>query len=285
MSIPFSKMHGLGNDFMVLDNRDQAIELTSMRIRQWSSRHWGVGFDQLLVVEKPQQPNAQFSYRIFNADGKEVEHCGNGARCFARFVHNQQLTDLKVIVVDTIKGQLELTLDDNGYVSVQMGVPTFVAEEIPLNLEADKEDGRYHLEHPDTEVKTPIVFDAVAIGNPHAVLLVDCVHTAPVETLGAYLESHDVFPNNANIGFMEVIDRNNFNLRVYERGVGETQACGSGACAAAVIGMRAGRLADAVTAHLKGGNLEISWAGEGEQVFMRGPAVEVFRGELKSDDE
>jgi diaminopimelate epimerase len=275
MNLPFSKMHGLGNDFMVFDNSEIALELTPLMVSQWGDRQWGVGFDQLLVVEQPKSENAHFSYRIFNADGREVEHCGNGARCFARFVRNQKLTDLKTIIVDTIKDQLELVVNDDGYVTVMMGVPTFEPTEIPLD--ANKAE-QYQVTH---DTAGDIAFQAVAISNPHAVLQVESVNSAAVETIGPFLESHPIFPNKVNVGFMRVQDRQNFDLRVFERGVGETQACGSGACAAAIIGMQNGVLDSTVTAHLVGGNLEISWAGIGQPVYMKGPAVEVFRGEIK----
>lgn len=277
MKLAFSKMHGLGNDFMVIDNLDQSITLNPVNIRQWSDRHWGVGFDQLLVIEPPSAKTSQFSYRIFNADGNEVEHCGNGARCFARYVHNHGLSERETIVVDTIKGPLELTIDDTGYVSVMMGTPTFEAEQIPLDLAQAEE---YTLEN---DAGDSVRFAALAIGNPHAVIQVDNVHDASVDSIGPWLESHQAFPNQVNVGFMEIIDRANFNLRVFERGVGETKACGSGACAAAVAAIRAGHLDDEVTAHLTGGNLAIRWAGEGAPVYMRGPAVEVFRGQLELD--
>jgi diaminopimelate epimerase len=265
-------MHGLGNDFVVIDAISQTINLTSNQIRFIANRHFGVGCDQLLLVEKPISQNADFKYRIFNADGSEVAQCGNGARCFARFVSDKALTQKDEICVDTDSGQLVLKLDADGLVTVNMGVPRHSPAQIPL--QAATEEKLYTV---DVDGITAI-FGAVSMGNPHAVLLVSDVTTAPVNDLGAKLESHTFFPQRANIGFMQVIDRNTINLRVFERGAGETMACGSGACAAVVIGIEQGLLAENVKVTLPGGELTIRWQGRGSAVFMTGAAVSVFEG-------
>ncbi len=272
--INFTKMHGLGNDFVVIDAINQHVALTAEQIRQLSDRHFGIGFDQLLLVEKPVNDNADFKYRIFNADGSEVAQCGNGARCFARFVRDKQLTDKDEIRVDTNSGQLLLHLDEDDLVTVNMGIPRHAPDEIPML--AEEESKYYTVAVNDTER----AFGAVSMGNPHAVLQVNDVKTAPVAELGSELERHPVFPERANIGFMQVVDRQHIRLRVFERGAGETLACGSGACAAAVIGIEHNLLDHEVFVELPGGELKISWSGRGEPVFMTGPAVSVFDGTL-----
>lgn len=272
--INFTKMHGLGNDFVVIDAINQNVDLKAEQIRQLSDRHFGIGFDQLLLVEKPVSANADFKYRIFNADGSEVAQCGNGARCFARFVRDKQLTDKDEIRVDTNSGQLLLHLDEDDLVTVNMGVPRHAPDEIPMLVE--EESKYYTVAVNDTER----AFGAVSMGNPHAVLQVNEVKTAPVAELGSELERHPVFPERANIGFMQVIDRQHIKLRVFERGAGETLACGSGACAAVVIGIEHHLLDHEVFVELPGGELKISWSGRGEPVFMTGPAVTVFNGTL-----
>lgn len=272
--INFTKMHGLGNDFVVIDAINQHVALTAEQIRQLSDRHFGIGFDQLLLVEKPVNDNADFKYRIFNADGSEVAQCGNGARCFARFVRDKQLTDKDEIRVDTNSGQLLLHLDEDDLVTVNMGIPRHAPDEIPML--AEEESKYYTVAVNDTER----AFGAVSMGNPHAVLQVNDVKTAPVAELGSELERHPVFPERANIGFMQVIDRQHIRLRVFERGTGETLACGSGACAAVVIGIEHNLLDHDVFVELPGGELKISWSGRGEPVFMTGPAVSVFDGTL-----
>lgn len=274
-TIRFSKMQGLGNDFMVIDGVNQAVSLDASVIRRWADRHFGIGFDQLLLVEPPESKNADFKYRIFNADGSEVSQCGNGARCFARFVSDHGLTDKNPIVVDTDAGQLILTLDDGGLVTVNMGIPRFEPQQVPLAF--SEEALVYRLEVDGRMVE----FCALSMGNPHAVIRVDDVETAPVTALGAILESHPCFPERANIGFMQIVDNGFIKLRVYERGAAETLACGSGACAAVVAGIEQGLLASMVKVALPGGELKIEWAGRGQPVLMTGPAVTVFEGHVR----
>lgn len=273
--INFTKMHGLGNDFVVIDAINQHIDLTSGQIRQMSDRHFGIGFDQLLLVEKPASANADFKYRIFNADGGEVAQCGNGARCFARFVRDKNLSDKDEIRVDTNSGQLLLRFDADNLVTVNMGVPKHAPAEIPLLTE--EESRFYTVQVNDTEK----AFGAVSMGNPHAVIQVTDVKTAPVAELGKALESHAFFPERVNVGFMQVVDRQHIKLRVFERGAAETLACGSGACAAVVIGIEQNLLDHTVNVDLPGGTLAISWQGRGEPVLMTGPAISVFEGRIK----
>jgi diaminopimelate epimerase len=268
----FTKMHGLGNDFVVVDAINQRIALSPKKIRFMANRHTGIGFDQLLVVEQTSQPNADFKYRIFNADGSEVGQCGNGARCFARFVRDKKLTDKDEIIVETKSGQLILRFADKDLITVDMGIPRHLPSEIPLI--AEQEARFYTVKMNDTEK----AFGAVSMGNPHAVLQVNDIKTAPVEIVGEALESHAIFPERANIGFMQVISRDIIKLRVYERGAGETLACGSGACAAVVIGIEQNLLDSSVRVELAGGHLDISWAGRGYPVLMTGAAVSVFEG-------
>lgn len=267
-------MHGLGNDFVVIDAVNQAVGLDAEQVRRIADRHFGVGCDQVLLVEPAQSPGSDFAYRIFNADGGEVGQCGNGARCFARFVRDQGLSSADRLTVDTLNGRLILQLQDNGDVAVNMGVPLHAPAEIPLAVPEERPSYRIRLGEEE------IIFGAVSMGNPHAVLGVPAVATAPVASLGARLEQHPIFPQRANIGFMETVNRGHVRLRVYERGVGETLACGSGACAAAVIGIEQGLLDDAVAVDLPGGRLNIRWEGRGRPVFMTGPAAVVFRGEI-----
>ncbi len=272
--INFTKMHGLGNDFVVIDGINQHITLTPEQIRFMSNRHFGIGFDQLLLVEKPVRANTDFKYRIFNADGSEVAQCGNGARCFARFVHDKKLSDKDEIRVDTDSGQLLLRFNDNALITVNMGIPRHKPAEIPLL--AKQESLVYSVSVNSIET----TFGAVSMGNPHAVILVNDVKSAPVADLGQTLESHAIFPERANIGFMQVIDRNHIKLRVYERGAAETLACGSGACAAVVIGIEQNLLDQDVCVELPGGELKISWPGRNEPVLMTGPAISVFEGTI-----
>ncbi|EGG29561.1 Diaminopimelate epimerase [Aequoribacter fuscus] len=275
MTIRFTKMHGLGNDFFVLDLRAQDVELTSERILAWSDRHRGVGFDQLLVLEPATQTGVDFKYRIFNADGSEVEHCGNGARCVARFA--QRSSGQSDFVCETARGLLTLSVLDDQQVKVAMGIPTFKPSEIPFV--ADDAALNYNLPlYPDQA--SQIKVGALAIGNPHAVVWVSSTAAAPVEELGPILESHPRFPNRVNVGFAERVDEHEINLRVFERGVGETEACGTGACAAAIHGMLTQGLVSPVSVHLPGGTLQIDWQGMGEQVIMTGPATFVYDGEL-----
>ncbi|WP_150046091.1 MULTISPECIES: diaminopimelate epimerase [Methylomonas] len=274
MNIVFRKMHGLGNDFVVIDAVNQAIALSPEHIRFIADRHFGVGCDQLLLVEKPQAANADFKYRIFNADGSEVSQCGNGARCFARFVREQGLSDKDLLVVDTGAGQLQLKFDSDGAITVNMGVPRHAPEQIPLQMPA--ESVLYHTRIAGQD----LTFAAVSMGNPHAVIAVDDVDTAPVERIGPLMESHPLFPERVNVGFMQVVDRSHVKLRVYERGAAETLACGSGACAAVVAGIEQGLLDNRVEVSLPGGSLRIDWPGRGRPVMMTGPAVTVYQGQI-----
>lgn len=274
MRYHFTKMHGLGNDFVVFDAINQSLSLTTAQVKRICDRHFGVGCDQLLLVEKSRSSDADFRYRIFNSDGGEVEQCGNGARCFVRFVHDKHLTDKSHIKVETRAGIITISLEADGQVTVNMGAPIFVPASIPFL--ADAESLRYPIEI-DHEVYTVGV---VSMGNPHAVLQVDDVDTTDVRQIGKLLESHARFPNRANIGFMQVIDPGCIRLRVYERGAGETLACGTGACAAAVIGIKWGLLHEQVKVKLPGGELQIQWQGEAYPVMMTGPAQSVFDGTL-----
>ena len=274
--IEFTKMHGLGNDFMVIDAIHQDVELTPQRIAAWADRHTGVGFDQLLLVEAPEGDEAEFRYRIFNADGGEVEQCGNGARCFARFVRDRGLTRSERIPVETRGGLIELQLLDDGRVRVDMGRPRFDPAQIPVDVPQEQE--RYRLEI-DGEV---IEFGAVSMGNPHAVLRVEDVDAAAVGKLGPLIESHPLFPQRVNVGFLQILDRRHFRLRVYERGVGETRACGTGACAAMAVARRWGLLDAQVHAVLRGGELLLDWPGAEAPVMMTGDAVPVYDGRLRA---
>ncbi|MCW8883942.1 MAG: diaminopimelate epimerase [Motiliproteus sp.] len=273
MLVRFTKMHGLGNDFVVLDLMTQRLRINEEIVKRLADRHFGIGFDQLLVVEAPSDPDMDFKYRIFNADGSEVEHCGNGARCFARFVTDKRLTGKSTIAVQTMEGPIYLTLKGN-QVRVDMGQPVLKPSDVPF--QADMESSSYSI-----AVGTELLeVSAVSMGNPHGVLVVDDVDEAPVKTLGPILESHERFPAKANIGFMQVLDRNHIRLRVFERGAGETLACGTGACAAVVAGQIRGLLDNTVTVELPGGELEIEWNGQGTDVVMTGPATTVFEGQI-----
>ncbi len=271
MILQYSKMHGLGNDFVVIDLVRQRAYLDTVTIQRMADRHFGIGFDQLLIVEPPEDPTADFKYRIFNSDGSEVQQCGNGVRCFARFVYEQQLTYKTKIRVQTKSGIVEPELGANGWVRVNMGQPKFLPEQIPF--QAEKAQDLYSLQLKDTELE----IDVVNMGNPHAVTLVDDVLTADVATIGPQVESHECFPERVNAGFLQVISRNKARLRVYERGVGETLACGTGACAAVVSGIRRGLLDNNVLIELAGGMLNIAWT-EGEPVWMTGPTATVYEG-------
>ncbi len=274
MHFHFSKMHGLGNDFMVVDCITQNVFFSQDLIRRLADRHTGVGFDQLLVVEAPYDPETDFHYRIFNADGSEVEQCGNGARCFARFVRLKGLTNKYSISVSTKKGKMILDVEDDGEVTVNMGVPEFEPNKIPFK--AKQKEKTYIMRAGD---KT-LFCGAVSMGNPHVVTAVDDVDTADVDVLGPLLESHERFPERVNAGFMQVVSRDHIRLRVYERGAGETQACGSGACGAVAVGILQGLLDESVKVSLPGGELHISWQGPGKPLFMTGPATHVFDGQL-----
>ena len=275
MMIQFSKMHGLGNDFMVVDGITQKVFFSPELIRRLSDRHFGIGFDQLLLVEPPYDPEQDFHYRIFNADGSEVQQCGNGARCFARFVRLKGLTNKDRIAVSTMSGRIVLQVEQDGQITVNMGVPEFEPGKVPFR--AQKAEKTYLLRVAEQTVMCGVV----SMGNPHCVLNVESVKTAPVETLGPLLESFDRFPERVNVGFMEVVSAGEIRLRVFERGAGETMACGTGACAAAVIGMHQGKLRERVKVQLPGGTLQIAWQGPATPVFMTGPAELVFDGELE----
>ncbi len=279
MLVRFTKMHGLGNDFMLLDLISQNIALRPDQIRQLADRRLGIGFDQLLTVSPPTQPDLDFTYRIYNADGTEAEQCGNGARCFLRFVRDRGLTTKTHIKLGTNTGVIECQLRKDGNITVDMGAPVLQPDHIPF--EADEAQIRYELEV-EGGLCGPekLCISAVSMGNPHAVIVVDDVDTAPVERLGAVIESHPRFPQRVNVGFMQVIDRTQARLRVFERGVGETRACGTGACAAMVAGRLQGLLDDDVTMALTGGTLEVSWAGDNAPVLMTGPACRVYEGRL-----
>ena len=274
MKIRFTKMHGLGNDFVVLDAVTQAIDLTPAQARFLADRHFGVGCDQILVVEKAMRPDADFRYRIFNADGGEVEQCGNGARCFVRFVHEKGLTRKSAIRVETRCGLIEPRLEDDGLVTVDMGVPRFEPSHVPFVAESDA------LVQPLRVGDATVEITALSMGNPHAVQAVANVDTAPVAEQGPLIENHPRFPQRVNAGFMQAVDRHAIRLRVYERGAGETLACGTGACAAVVAGIARGLLDSPVKVATRGGELAIAWDGPGQPVRMTGPAVSVFDSEI-----
>lgn len=271
MELRFTKMHGLGNDFVVFDAISQCVNLTPEQYRFIGDRHFGIGCDQILLVEKP-TGDADFRYRIFNSDGGEVEQCGNGARCFVRFVHEKGLTDKRQIRVETRSGIIVPRLEDDGQVTVDMGAPRFAPADIPFLT--DKQAPTYLL-----SVGAKIVeISALSMGNPHAVQVVDNVERAPVAHDGPLVEHHPSFPQRVNAGFMQVVDRAHIRLRVHERGAGETLACGTGACAAAVAGITRGLLDHRVRVSTRGGDLTIHWAGDRHPVLMTGPAVSVFEG-------
>ncbi len=278
MQLPFTKMHGLGNDFMVIDLISHPAELNSRQIRALADRHRGVGFDQLLLIEAPTQPDVDFNYRIFNGDGNEVEHCGNGARCFARYVLDAGLTSHRRMRVQTLRGVIVLSIDDDGFVTVDMGQPDFAPASLPFQAE---QAPAYSRTLEVNGVRHDVQFFAVSVGNPHAVLVVDDVERAAVREIGAALGAHPDFPRGVNVGFMQIVDRGHIRLRVFERGAGETQACGTGACAAMVCGRAAGLLDADVEAQLTGGLLKLAWGGPDEPIVMRGPATRVFDGSVE----
>ncbi len=273
-TIRFSKMQGLGNDFVVIDAINQQIHFSPEQIRFLADRHFGVGCDQLLLVEKALTQAADFGYRIFNADGGEVEQCGNGARCFARFVRDQGLSDKDEIAVETKTGIIYPRLEENSQVTVNMGAPRFAPADLPFKAEGP--ESSYMLSLLDEVIS----IGAVSMGNPHAVYRVANVDTAPVETLGPAISTHANFPQGVNAGFMQILAPDHIRLRVFERGAGETLACGTGACAAMVIGVNWGELADTVKVDLPGGQLLIRWLGDSEPVWMTGPATHVFEGKI-----
>lgn len=268
----FSKMHGLGNDFMVVDAVTQNVYFSPELIRRLADRHYGVGFDQLLVVEPPYDPELDFHYRIFNADGSEVAQCGNGARCFARFVRLKGLTNKREIKVSTQTGRMILNVTEDEEVCVNMGEPDFEPQQVPFR--ATKAEKTYILR----AAEQTVLCGVVSMGNPHCVMQVNDVDQAKVELLGPVLENHERFPERANIGFMQVVSREHIRLRVFERGAGETQACGSGACAAVAVGIQQALLEEEVRVELPGGNLNIRWKGPGNALYMTGPATHVYDG-------
>ncbi len=274
MKLNFTKMQGAGNDFVVIDSFTTPVNLSTTQIKHIANRYFGVGCDQLLMVEKTDTPNVDFRYRIFNADGGEVEQCGNGARCFVRFVVEKNLIKKREISVETASGIIVLKLQDNNDVTVNMGPPNFDPSALPFK--ADKKQLQYPLPLTDTTIQIA----AVSMGNPHAVILVDNVDTANVSNLGPQIEAHEQFPQHVNAGFMQIVNPHEINLRVFERGSGETLACGSGACAAVVSGIQLDLLQSPVLVNTRGGQLKIEWMGETSSVMMTGPAEIVFEGTI-----
>jgi len=282
MKLKFTKMHGAGNDFIVVDAINQQVDLSAEQWRKLADRRFGIGADQILVVERPAGEGIDFRYRIFNNDGGEVEQCGNGARAFARFVSEKGLSSEHSIRVETMKGVIAPRLEDDGSVTVDMGAPRLSPADVPfddggLDGRVEGEDVNWPLAVGDATVFVSVV----SMGNPHAVQVVEDVDTAPVEQTGPLIEHHARFPQRVNAGFMQVLDRRHVKLRVYERGAGETLACGTGACAAVVAGIRRGLLDSPVRVSARGGELSIAWAGAGAPVYLSGPAVTVFEGEVE----
>ena len=287
MILKFTKMHGAGNDFVVIDAIRQSVKLSAEQCRLLADRRFGVGADQILIVEKATAPEIDFRYRIFNADGGEVEQCGNGARAFVKFVTENGLTDKRHIKVETLSGVIELKLEDDGNVTVNMGAPELEPAKVPFDTTGlrGKTEGRdtlwpLYLEHQAGREGQTTYISVVSMGNPHAVQIVNDVDSAPVAIDGPLIEQHRRFPARVNAGFMQIVDRHSVRLRVYERGAGETLACGTGACAAVVAGIRRGLLDTPVRVDARGGVLNIAWAGEGSPVMMSGPAVSVYDGEV-----
>ena len=282
MKIKFTKMHGAGNDFVVIDAINQQIDLSPAQWKFIADRRFGIGADQMLVVEKPQSAEVDFRYRIYNADGGEVEQCGNGARAFARFVSDKGLTAKQAIRVETMSGIIEPTLESDGRVTVDMGAPILTPAQVPFNANglSGKNEGNDILWPLDVNGQTTWI-SVVSMGNPHAVQIVDDTEAAPVLIDGPVIEHHPRFPNRVNAGFMQIVDRHHIKLRVFERGAGETLACGTGACAAVVAGIRRGLLDAPVAVQTHGGELVINWDGAGQPVKMTGPAVSVFEGEIE----
>ena len=280
MILPFTKMHGLGNDFVVLDLITHPVSLNATQIQKLADRHFGIGFDQLLLIEAPTAPDVDFNYRIYNCDGSQVEHCGNGARCFARFVLDKGLTTLRTIRVKTSRGIIVLHVEDDGFVTVDMGLPDFTPSALPFT--APKADS-YQREITLNGHSQTVRFHAVSVGNPHAVIIVEDVASTAVSEIGAALGAHPDFPQGVNIGFMQIVDPRQFKLRVFERGAGETRACGTGACAALACGVSAGLLDTEALAHLSGGDLRLRWDSPSSSIIMRGPATSVFEGSIELD--
>jgi len=274
MILKFTKMHGAGNDFVMLDGVRHKIELTPEQLRLLADRHFGVGCDQILIVEKTENKEADFRYLIFNADGGEVEQCGNGARCFMRFVHDQRLTTKREIVVETHGGLISPRLEQDGRVTVNMGAPIFDPARIPFD------GGSGEVSETLEVAGETLNISVLSMGNPHAVQVVEDIERAPVKEAGPLIEHHPRFLKRVNASFMQVMDRHNLRLRVYERGTGETLSCGTGACAAVVAGIRRGLLDSPVNVATRGGTLTIAWDGDGAPVLMTGPAITVFSGEI-----
>ncbi len=274
MQTRFVKMHGVGNDFVIIDHDSEQPLPDRGRVRELANRRTGIGFDQVLILEPPRQKDTAVFYRIFNADGDEVEQCGNGARCIASLLAERMESDAANIVMDSPAGIIEAQTRDDGTVSVNMGIPDFDPASLPFD--ASSESYIYNIDVAGSEIE----IGAVSMGNPHAVLTVSSIDTAPVDRIGPALEHHPRFPNRTNVGFMEVVDAGHIRLRVHERGTGETQACGTGACAAVAVGHRHGVLGENVMVDLPGGRLVLSWAGPGEPIWMTGPAVKVFEGQV-----
>ncbi len=275
MPLRFTKMHGLGNDFMVLDLVHQQAELTAEKVCEWSHRKTGIGFDQLLIIAGTTTPGCDFAYRIYNADGDEVEHCGNGARCITRFVVDKGLSSLSEFTFEMARGTIATRLEANGEVTVDMRPPVLIPAQIPFK--AAKQAVTYPLRVAGRDYQ----ISAVSMGNPHAVMLVDDVETFPVLELGPQVEHHPAFPQRVNAGFMQILNSREIRLRVYERGAGETLACGTGACAAVVAGRLRGLLDEQVLVHTHGGDMHIAWAGDDTSVWKTGPAVTVFEGQIE----
>jgi diaminopimelate epimerase len=286
MKLKFTKMHGAGNDFVVIDAVNQALDLGPEQWRRLADRRFGIGADQILVVERPTEAGCDFRYRIFNNDGGEVEQCGNGSRAFVRFVSDKGLTDKRSIRVQTMSGIIAPRLEDDGSVTVDMGAPILEPARVPfdgagLDGVAEGRDTLWPLTVRTGGAERTVLVSAVSMGNPHAVQVVDDVETAPVLETGPQIEHHPRFPKRVNAGYLQVLDRGHVKLRVFERGAGETLACGTGACAAVVAGIRRGLLDAPVEVQARGGRLTINWAGEGQPVYMSGPAETVFEGEIE----
>ena len=275
MERQFTKMHGIGNDFVVFDSFTESLTLTREQVRHIADRQFGIGCDQVLLLEPPESNNADVRYRIYNADGGEVTQCGNGARCAAVYLKEKGLVTKSEMVAETGQGQLILSLDDNACVTVNMGVPQFDPIKIPM--QTDEYSEQYRLILGEDEIS----FSAVSMGNPHAIIIVNDVDIAPVNVIGPVMQQNGIFPESVNVGFMQILNQRAFKLRVYERGSGETLACGSGACAAMVIACQQGYLEGTIDAELRGGHLTLRWAGEGEPVLMTGPATTVFEGKIE----
>lgn len=274
MKVRFTKMHGAGNDFVVIDNVRQSLHLSPGQIRRLANRQRGIGCDQVLIVSPPDCPDADFRYHIFNADGSEAGQCGNGARCFARFVREQRLSSKSHLKVQAPNGLMQLETETDGRISAEMGIPIFTPTAVPFTTDQEQ------LEYTINALDTRVTIGVISMGNPHAVLTVDDIHKAPVASLGAAIEKHPQFGDRVNVGFMQILSRDEIKLRVFERGAGETLACGTGACAAVVHGIRKNLLNNAVTVHLPGGKLSVGWDGDGSAAWLSGPTASVFEGTI-----